>query len=204
MNAAYQTAVICGALPLIAGTAIFLAWTISPEGWVLLAGVLVVLAGSVLVVIGFVSLCLYARLAKGIGPRPRSLRRPAMLLIANFPVCAVYVFVALTVEAANFFTVDNRLRAPIQKLTLTDAAGRSISLSLVATGARACAHFREGPLNYSIIVENEERSGVLTGYVTGMESFVIEVTEGPRVSFRTLMRDRPRSVKEYLRYCLFQ
>ena len=83
---------VCGATPLIAGAAIFIAWCSSGASWLEGAGLLNILVGIVLFGVGALSLILYLgrAIAGGFGGDKVTwvwVLTAAALLVLNFPVC---------------------------------------------------------------------------------------------------------------------
>lgn len=164
-----------------------------------------IFGGCALVATGFVCLGLYARAAKKSGELRRSVQRPAVLLLLNFPVCALYVAVAVTVGSASYFTVKNGLASPIDELTLIDASDRSISFGSIPPGTHThcVGPFPEGPLRYEFSVGKQEWSGLQSGYVSGLDRrYELEVTQGPQVNVKT--GTNLSSVPEYIRNCMLE
>jgi hypothetical protein len=149
-------------------------------------------------------LWLHARLARKRATQRRPLRQAAILLLANFPLCAFYLAVAAVVSSTGILAITNEQAQPLERITLRDASGEVLSLSAVPPGThRHCVGpFSEGALHYDIIAGAEQRSGVLSGYVSGLERrFELQIAGDLQVVART--GTEAVSLPEYLRHCLF-
>jgi len=86
-------ALVCGAAPLIAGSAIFIAWCASGASWLMGAGLLNIYIGTIAFGVGAVSLLCY--LLRATDGRDEGGTTLAWLVVAgvilflNFPVCSV-------------------------------------------------------------------------------------------------------------------
>jgi hypothetical protein len=205
MTFLYRTSLACGALPLIAGTAVFVAWCVSPQEWLQFAGLMVILAGCGLFVLGFVCLWFYTRKTrKSAEPQPSALR-PAVLLLLNLPASAFYGFVAGTVVFADFLTIRNGLAVPIDKLTLSDDFGATVTFPSIPPGTKVycVGPFAEGVLRYDFVAGQGARQGVLNPYVSGRETHY-DLTVTPDLQVTAGTRSDPSSLSDYLRYCAFR
>lgn len=204
MKLLYRASFACGALPLLAGTAIFTAWCFSPLAWLQFAGLLVILAGCGLFVLGFVCLWFYSREARKSAGRQPSARRPAALLLLNLPAGAFYVIAAGTVMSADFLTIRNSMAVPIDRLSLSGESGEPATFLSIPPGTQVhcVGPFGEGVLRYEFVAGQEVRQGVVSHYVSGLETrFDLAVAANLQVTVET--RSDPASLTEYLRYCVF-
>src|SRR4051812_38768255 len=90
-----RAAIFCGAAPLPLGTAIYLAWRLMRQDWLMLAGICTIGLGLICFVIGMFFLAAYSRSASRSAELSRGAVRlrvglAAALLLVNFPAAALY------------------------------------------------------------------------------------------------------------------
>jgi hypothetical protein len=107
LEAHYRAAVLCGALPLLAGTAALLAFVATRlEAFALLGG-LVVVVGVLLFLVGGCDLVAYAlgerrRLGGLRGAVRRRVLLAGVLLLSNFPIALLYATIALRLSGGSW------------------------------------------------------------------------------------------------------
>ena len=153
-----RSALICGLLPLGTGVGIFLLWLVVRWDWLMLAGFGTICVGLLLVLVGAGFL---------VAARSRS---PAVLgvLLANFPVAGVIVFVAFDIETRFTVTVVNEGPAPLDAFVVS-GGGVEHGFGSVAPGQTATLHRlidHDGELVFHARRDGEEVEGEVEGYVT--------------------------------------
>ncbi len=166
----YRTAIACGLLPMILGTAIFAAWLFTDLDALEIIGILFIYVGVALFVIGIISLLVFVSRSRSRGILHRKSTTWALtVLFLNFPLCAAYVSIAFAMESTNAVTVVNRAALPIEGLILTDPAGRQFRIGTVGPGElrHACLDFSgEGAVQFAFNVDGQTRAGTLIGYLS--------------------------------------
>lgn len=138
-NALVITAAICGALPLIAGIAIFIAWTTTRLSVFELLGFLTIVGGLFLFVIGMVCLASYHLPRLNTIPSSptrwgMTLALPLILLLINFPVAVAALISVRHIKSAVKITVVNRSASTVKSVALETPDG-SWTLNDLAPGA---------------------------------------------------------------------
>ena len=107
----WRAAIVCGLVPLLAGTAVFLLWLLTDWMPLMLAGYVTILGGTAIVLAGLVFLGMYAIQApRLLPPAPRfglSTLAVAALLLVNFPLAALYTWGAIYKFTLYTVTVTN-------------------------------------------------------------------------------------------------
>lgn len=176
----------CGALPLAAGTSVFLLWLVLRWGWLMTAGAHIVCGGSVLFVVGAVVLAGFwvrARRAPEF-PRPRLLRltvAAALLLAANFPAAAGIIVAAMAVQTCYVAVIENRSPAVLNAVRITGGGCEVVfgHISPDTTRRRWFWIQRDGELTLHAVRDGVPVEETVDGYVTGGMGTRTVVTFGP-------------------------
>ncbi len=202
----YRTAIVCGLVPMLLGTAIFAAWLFTDFNALGILGILFIYGGLALFAAGIVSLLIFVSRARKDGI---AYRKPAILalavLVVNFPLCAAYISIAFLMESAHVVTVVNRTGMPIETLALTDPVGRRFRVGTVGPGQvrRACLGFSgEGAVQFSLSVDGETRTGTLIGYLSDPLGSDATLHLSEDLSVQTREGFRRISVADFLRHCV--
>lgn len=121
---AYRVALACGALPLVAGTSIFLLWLVFRWEWLVNAGGVTIGIGSFLFVLGTIVLTGFSVQTRRCPELPRRrVRRmtigAALLLLANFPVAGGIVAASLAVVSCYTVVVENHSPSSLEAVSIS-------------------------------------------------------------------------------------
>ena len=124
MNQSYRLALLCGALPLIVGVAIFCLWLVTRWEWLGAAGACTLLGGVAMFLIGVIALVRYCWLAL---PNPDVPRRrlwfstlgAAFLHLTNFLVAGGIIYAVIAIETRYSVTINNASRHSIDEVRVT-------------------------------------------------------------------------------------
>ena len=170
-NTHLRTALACGITPAVLGTAIISAWLLTPWRVLELFGVLNILLGLLCTLVGVPSLVVY--LWDTWQTKQTRLRRrmtPGIIagavLLANFPLCAFYVWVS------NLYTVRvvNATGATVNSFVVADPSGQTWELGPIPAGGRRSKMIDaegEGAIGFSTKINGKVVPGVMEGYITG-------------------------------------
>jgi hypothetical protein len=119
----YRLALLCGALPLIAGASVFFAWLVLRWEWLMWIGFPIIGSGIVLFFVGvFCLACYYASARNGDLESRRHLgRRLAVavcLLLINFPTALGIVIAAENIHARYVVTIVNESAEPVEDVVV--------------------------------------------------------------------------------------
>jgi hypothetical protein len=112
LNRAHRVAAVCGAAPLLLGTAIFVVWLVARWDWLMIAGAVVLYGGLAIFATGVIALALSCWM----GFHTPGIQRPrvwmltlgcAGLLLANFPVAGGIIWTAITIATRYTVVVHN-------------------------------------------------------------------------------------------------
>lgn len=178
-----RSAFVCGLIPLITGTSIFLLWVLTRWDWLFVAGMLTIIAGVFVFLCGIA--CLTASrfdrpLGEVGGSRRETLRRITALLIllSNFPVAASIVVAVDTIRTRYVVTIVNHGSVPLDNV-MVSGGGVEIYFGSVAPGAIAERWFNirtDGKLVFRARRAGEDVDGTIEGYVTNGLGGDMEVT----------------------------
>jgi len=160
----------CGLAPALLGTLIVATWLLTRYGGLALLGIFNILLGLVCTVVGGVALLVHFQ------PSNRSefatTRQwlwggafAGSILIANFPLCAFYVWVA------NLYTVRvvNATGVQVTSFVVTDPAGHAWEFGPIPAGGRKSRMLDvegEGVLSFSATVNGTVQTGEVDFYIT--------------------------------------
>jgi amino acid transporter len=169
VKASYRVALVCGALPLVAGTSIFALWLATRWEWLMAVGAFALFLGLALFAVGALALARYCWLALRMPePPPRFWTATAVaaaLLLSNFPVAGLILRKVFDLESRYTVVVRNESREPRESVHVMGRDRVYVDFGTVPPGGAATRWFRirhEGPL------ELHDASGTTTidGYVT--------------------------------------
>ena len=168
-----KSAVVFGAIPLLAGSLIYCAWRFTRWHWLETAGLLTILIGFIAFVVGSVALVRHLLHEVRV---ERTTRSPLWLqgvlvgglLLINFPAAAFFTHSAIAVSTRYTIRVYNDSDQPIESLVVT-GPGVHLELGPINPGQRTRRHiyFRgDGALEFLARQQELMFSGQLEGYVT--------------------------------------
>jgi hypothetical protein len=165
-----RLAFTCGSVPALIGTLIVALWLLTHYGALTLLGLFNILLGLACTVVGGVALLVHFR------PSNRnqfaSTRQwllggafAGAILLANFPLCAFYVWVA------NLYTVRvvNATGAQVTSFVVSDPAGHAWEFGPIPAGRQKTRMLDvegEGALSFSATVNGKVETGIVDGYIT--------------------------------------
>lgn len=140
MNAAFRVSLICAALPLTAGLAIFATWLATRWDWLALAGVFTIYGGLASVSVGVLALGWGLWLARSRPDHDRQRPRLSaftcgLLLLANFPVAAGLTYSAVQIESAYTVVIMNSSAAALRDVHVI-GGGCDVSFGTIQPGDR--------------------------------------------------------------------
>ena len=178
MSRCLFAAFVCALMPLVTGTAIFCAWELLRWDGLMLAGFAMIYAGTALFAIGFS--CLLFHVVRS--PRTKTIGfwrshgtsvLAGTLLLANFPIAAVYAVTAINDYTIYELTVENGRGQPLESF-IVSGGGVHIDFGTISPGAIEYRRFhilQDGELSYRFDSGGVEHIGIIDGYVTnGMSS----------------------------------
>lgn len=202
----HKLAIACGLLPMILGTAIFVAWLITDSDVLEIIGLLLVYGGVALLALGLVCLLAFVSRARKAGIAYRRARNWALVvLFLNFPLCAATIFLAFAMESANVVTLVNNAAVPIEAMILSDPQGRQFHVGSIQPGQdhQACFGFAgEGAVRFSFNAQGTPHAGILIGYLAGPLGSRATLTLSRDMTVETDEQFHRISLTEYLRSCV--
>jgi hypothetical protein len=168
----YVAAVTCGALPLLVGTGVFIAWLVRRSDSLMITGLFVIVGGCIVFLVGCGFLLAYVHYHRRRGRRLEpAVRRKALtaglLLISNFPAAFGYAALADHLWRTHTVRVVNGSASRIDRFVLR-APGIHVNLGPIEPGQRAEVSFKvqhEGELAYEMVQNGQPSAGVLVGYI---------------------------------------
>jgi len=175
MNRSYRVALLCWAIPLLAGIIVFIGWFFGGvEGWWQL-GYFVIGAGSVLFVLGVIALALSIRKDRSTpNVSRRRLRTSSLLcaglLLSNFPVALAMTGIVIRSEMRYTVVVQNDSALQLEDVQVFGGGIHSATVSVHPGGN---ARFdvwpsADGVLKLSARSASNDYEVVVEGYVTNM------------------------------------
>lgn len=175
MNGAYRIALLCWALPLIAGIAVFTGWYFEGvERW-MGVGAVILFAGTALFILGVIALILSIR--KDVAARstsPRRLRFTSLacagLLLSNFPVALALTGVVIRSETRYTVVVQNESAQLLEDVQVFGGGIHSATVTLPPGGATKFEVWpsTDGELRLRARSKSSDYAVVVEGYVTNM------------------------------------
>jgi hypothetical protein len=171
MTPLIRAAIWCGALPLVAGLGVLVAWAYTSQSWLPVAGLAVLGVGVLLFICGAGALLAQRHHDLLAGEVPRSNRATKAawgLLLANFPIAALCVFGGLYLHARYTVEVVNETGVPIERVEIT-SPGIAESVGPIAPAAKTRCRFiipGDGTLTFTAHAGGKEITGTVDGYVT--------------------------------------
>jgi hypothetical protein len=167
-----KIAIACGAIPLVAGTAIYFLWRVTRWESLMALGLSNILVGLALFAVGVgCLLCQSMREESNSDGQPidAGLRNllVACLLLVNFPMAFVYGLSAMEVMSRYTLQVTNNSGRPVERLLLS-GPNLKVELGEIPIGATIenVVDFRgEGPLLFAAELDGEAIDGEVDGYV---------------------------------------
>lgn len=171
---ALRVAIICGALPLLAGTGAFGLWRATGSDAFATLGALILYGGVALFMVGCLALIRYLWLAGR--QKNLSLARvvwtslgTAVLLLANFPVAGACILGAIHYTTRYTVEVRNDSAKPMSQVRVS-GAGTDEFIGIIEPGATVFLELwfdREGQLELFASKAFEDEVVLLDGYVCG-------------------------------------
>jgi hypothetical protein len=171
MKKIYNIALFCALFPLLIGTLDFCLWLITKSPLFEMLGMFIILGGLVLFILGFIFVFIYLIIAKktyGKLQKTNLIKAGLIiiLLLINFPVSSLYVREAT--KTISLIHVVNNSHYDIENLKIIER-GKEYYIGTLKSGENLDKEieFRsEGSVEYILNINNEERKGVITGYIT--------------------------------------
>jgi hypothetical protein len=170
----YRVAIICGALPLIVGTSVFLLWFATGWEWLPIAGILTIYAGVFLFAVGVCVLGYQLWAAR----TAIDLRRGrlwiavsvcAILMLGNFPAALGLMALALEVVSAEYVVqIDNRTKLPLGEIRVF-GGGLDEDYKDIAPDAELLKRFwikQDGDLKFEAVSNGHKIQAVIENGVT--------------------------------------
>ncbi len=188
---------LCGAIPLVTGSAVFCLWLVTGWDWLCLAGYFTILGGFVLFAAGAGALVRYHFLsARTPGCSPRSVLRRTLgawiLLLGNFPAAAAFVMGFVVLVTRCVVIVHNGSDAPLTEARLV-GGGCNVVLGDVPAHGETRRTFwiqSEGTLELRGTLRRAKVSHEV-GYVTAGLGERFEVTIAPEGGVSVRYLDSP-------------
>ena len=211
MNGAHRVAIICGAAPLLIGTAIFVAWIPTRWDWLMFAGAVTFYSGLAIVAAGGIALALSCWIAfrtPGV-PRRRiwvSALCCAGLFLVNVLAAGVIIAAVIAIATRYTVTVHNASERQLDDVRVF-GGGCDASYGSLHRGAVARRSFwigKEGALVFRASGGQDALEQTIDEYVTGgIGGHVIITVRPDRTISITRMTDRQLSILERARDAMF-
>ncbi len=169
-----KIAIACGAMPLIAGTAIYFLWRLTRWEFLERLGMFNIFIGLALFAIGVGCVIRQSNDEMSTpntnnGNTGQRNLLVVTLLLANFPAAIIYGLSAIEVMTRYTVCITNESPTAIEKLVLV-GPNSEWSIGVVPAGARVQRELSfggEGSLSFTAEHEGESIQGEVDGYVTG-------------------------------------
>jgi hypothetical protein len=168
------SALLCGALPLITGVAIFLVWLPTRWKWLEPAGAVTMMLGWAFLLAGL--FCLYKHIDNGLRSAPASRARilvPSLaalaIMLLNIPVGYTILNIVISIETRYTVTIINHTRESLDEIVVEGGGVREHIGTLPPGGqTRRSFHFRQdGTLMFHAREGNKQLEQTVEGYVCG-------------------------------------
>ena len=187
-----KAAILCGAIPLVAGSLVYFTWRLTEWDWITIAGISVIAVGVASFIAG--AACLLRHLWREFCVERAARHRlwiqgllVGSLLLINFPLALFYVFSADEISTRYTVRVVNKSGAPIDSFILTAPRVR-IELGPIPAGDRVRRHLHfVGNLDFSARQQQHQFDGQVEEYFDGIsrgEKFII-IKDGGIFEFQT-------------------
>jgi hypothetical protein len=173
MPRALKLAILCGSLPLLVGTIIYISWRLTRVEWLMGAGLVTLFVGLVLFLVG--AICLSMRSTKvsdadaAVQRKLLSLRKLAWtVLVVNFPAACFFAWSAIEVATRYTLAIVNEQAMRIDSF-IVSAPGVKVDLGPIPANGRRQKHLHfpgEGSLSFATQVGQTRTNGVIDEYVT--------------------------------------
>jgi hypothetical protein len=164
MTLPLRAAFFCGGAPLVLGTTVFVTWLATGWGWWERAWLWTILAGLGFFVAGVIGVVRHFRQAPN-----SSWKHPVLamaLLLLNFPIGALYVWMVIDIAQRYTLTVQNHSRETIDSLVVTGGGIQPVELGPIPTGTerQKRLHFtQDGKVEFRARQGAQEHRGMLEG-----------------------------------------
>ena len=188
----YKTAVLCGAAPLVVGTAIFLFWLLTGWEWLMMAGTVTIGCGVLCFLAGAVCLVIEShRLSPATALEDRHDRRRQrrgwLLLLVNFPVAFAILVAVIAIRMDYVVVLVNVDPVPIDRFVLVTPDG-NIDLDRIPASGRVRVRppkGLDGPLRFESSQNGVQSSGEIDSYMLQGWTLTVTMSGGtPSVSKR--------------------
>ncbi len=174
MNFSYRAALICGALPLLAGVSIFLLWLVSRWEWLMVAGIFTLYGGVAVFCIGTFALARFCWLAFRTPELPRrrlwlSTLGCATLLLSNFAVAGGIIYSAIRIESRYTVVVRNNSQQPLSGVRVF-GGGCEADFGTIPPGGSVRRSFwsqKDDQLEFRAVTGATTHAETIDGYITG-------------------------------------
>jgi len=156
---------ISALLPLLFGTLIFLGWYLTRSLIFWLLGIYTIIIGTILVLLGFVTLLIHSLRNKKSFLKQRLV---IIMLLLNFPLATIYMFIVLIVETRIELEIVNQTQRTLDSIVIQGPVDK-ITLEPIASGQQVKTYFYpegEGLLEIFISSDDQKTEGIISRYIT--------------------------------------
>src|SRR5262245_42704279 len=186
LNRAHRAAIICGATPLLIGTAIFIVWVMTRWDWLMIAGAVILFAGLTIVAAGGIALavsCWMAFRTPGVSRRHVcfSALNCAGLLLSNVLAARWIIVAVISIATRYTVVVQNTSDQRLDGVRVL-GGGCDASYGSLPPGASARRSFwiqHDGVLVFRASVGHDALEQTIDEYVTGGGGGNVGITVQP-------------------------
>ncbi|MCD6050362.1 MAG: hypothetical protein K0Q55_1765 [Verrucomicrobia bacterium] len=168
-----KLAFLCGVLPLVTGTLVFLTWLVTRWDWLMLAGLITIFLGLVWFVMGAICLSIHLHRRGQIAPPERRRQNwlaftTAGLLLVNFPAAYYYTAWASGISTRYTLIVVNESGQHMESV-MVSAPGVKREFGPIQAGGQVKRHlnfFGDGRMDFKAKASTET-AGMIDGYAMG-------------------------------------